>query len=250
MTFKITDHIDAIGDAYLAVDVDRKIVDRYIMELREEIKDTEMFSRFVANQNIRDKFRFHITVFNSAEVRSMKTNFTHFAYALISKFISEFEFTDVKFRGIGTASRYEDTTFFIVVESDRIQQLIKDMDFAPKDLHVTLGFNQNDVFGVCKSEVIIPGGSDFKHKLSKTFKFHNMDFGWLRDMDGFGVLEGDIIPTKIGEEIATFRIGDYDFISISLVEGELRITDSWKKPKKSKSALAHSIVCHKLLKYK
>lgn len=250
MKHKITYHTDNIGDAYLAIDVDRSNINRFIMDMREEVKDLEMFSRFVANQNIRDRFQFHITVFNSAEVRALQNNFTHFGHLLLMRMISEMDFSDVRFLGLGTASRNEDTTFFVVVESESIQQLIKDMGFPPKDLHVTLGFDQSDVFGVEKSEVIIPGGSDFKHKLSKIFKNNNMDFEWLRNMDGFGVSVGDIIPTKIGEASATFRISDYDFISISLEEGELRITDSWKKDKKSKSALAHATVCHKLLKFK
>ena len=62
--------------------------------------------------------------------------------------------------GIGRAQTDQNDCFYIVVESEPMQQYRQQLGLAPKDLHITLGFYPNDVYDQTKnkSTIIQPVG--------------------------------------------------------------------------------------------
>jgi hypothetical protein len=57
-------------------------------------------------------------------------------------------------RGVGTATKSGNTTYFIVCKSDKLDAIRSRYDIPKFDFHVTLAFNPKDVFGVPKNKVI------------------------------------------------------------------------------------------------
>jgi hypothetical protein len=51
---------------------------------------------------------------------------------------------------LGRQCKDRDTAFYIIAFSDRINQIRKELTLPPKHLHVTLGFDENDLHGVDK----------------------------------------------------------------------------------------------------
>jgi hypothetical protein len=68
--------------------------------------------------------------------------------------IFHYEIDDLYMRGIGTATKNTNTTYFIVCNSDKLDAIRKRFNLPEHDFHITLGFNLKDVFGVRKNEVI------------------------------------------------------------------------------------------------
>ena len=61
---------------------------------------------------------------------------------------------DLQFLGIGTAEKSGNRAYFIVVRSEKLQEVRKRYGLPEQDFHVTLGFKWKDVFGVRKNEVL------------------------------------------------------------------------------------------------
>jgi hypothetical protein len=68
--------------------------------------------------------------------------------------IFKYEIDDLEMLGIGTASKGDNTTYFIVCNSDKLDAVRTRCELPKFDFHVTLGFNLKDVFSVRKNEVI------------------------------------------------------------------------------------------------
>ncbi len=137
-TLKASQLKDNSGLVYIGYDVDRKLIAPYLAQFKAHLGD-EKFTIFRAGQAKRDHDSFHITLINPFEHPNVKD-------IDVSK-LPEITF---KFEGLGTASKGKDRTFFVVVSSEKAQQVRKQHGLKNKDLHVTVGFDAKDVFGVSK----------------------------------------------------------------------------------------------------
>jgi hypothetical protein len=56
--------------------------------------------------------------------------------------------------GIGKAEAKGNTAYFVVCQSEKLDAIRTRFELPKHDFHITLGFNQKDVFGVPKNEII------------------------------------------------------------------------------------------------
>lgn len=129
---------DSTGLVYIGYDVDKKLLKPYLSQLKSYLGE-DKFKVFRVGQAKRDHNHFHITLINPFEHPNVKS--------IDVATLPEINFT---FEGLGTAANEKDRTFFVVVSSDKAQQLRKSHGLKAKDFHVTLGFDSQDVFGVSK----------------------------------------------------------------------------------------------------
>ncbi|MCG7532576.1 2'-5' RNA ligase family protein [Psychrobium sp. MM17-31] len=129
---------DRTGLVYIGYDVDKKLLKPYLSQLQAHLGE-DKFKVFRAGQAKRDHNHFHITLINPFEHPDVKS--------IDVATLPEISFT---FEGLGTAANDKDRTFFVVVSSDKAQQVRKAHGLKTKDFHVTLGFDSRDVFGVSK----------------------------------------------------------------------------------------------------
>ena len=149
---------DVMGNYYpvITFNSNSDIIKDYLKDLANIVgKD---FDKFTSNQQLRDNRKnsnttHHITIFNPMEVLKLQNNSD-----LFDKMMDEMRGTvvdDLIFHGIGKgigkgSDGGVNKTYFIVCESNTLNRLRAKYVFPYKDLHITLGFDEKDVFGISK----------------------------------------------------------------------------------------------------
>lgn len=131
---------DSTGLVYIGIGVPNNTVKPYLNQFNV-IKGEKAFSEMRKNQATRDHNSFHVTLINPFELKEIDQGSFNFEQSFAIEFI-----------GLGSAIKDSAETFFVVVESEKVQQVRTDLGLDKKDLHVTLGFTPNDVFGVSKGK--------------------------------------------------------------------------------------------------
>jgi len=130
---------DILGNDYIAIVIDGDFIKEIITGLTDKISD---FDKYNEKLLARNHGTYHITVFNVMECQK-NIDCLHYAGTTID---------DVVFKGVGSIEKNEQTTMFVVVNSDTIQKIRCDAGFADKDLHITVGFTDKDLFHARKNE--------------------------------------------------------------------------------------------------
>ncbi len=97
---------------------------------------------WIAKQQKRDQYSWHITVFTPMECKKDSRLFN-----AVGKTIE-----DLETLGIGTISSGDLETFYIIVDSMQLQLIRNIYSYKGKDLHITLAFSEKDLFNKIKDE--------------------------------------------------------------------------------------------------
>lgn len=127
------------GRIYAGCDIPEREVELYIRELSKE--EPADFNALRKNQSARDRGLFHLTVISPPE-------FARLSPSLALDFIGET--VGIQLCGLGKATRGGQRSFFVVVQCERIAELRQDLRLGHRDLHITLGFDRNDVHDISK----------------------------------------------------------------------------------------------------
>jgi len=233
---------DTVGNNYIGVNIYVDFVQSYLERLKNIIGDE--YDVYIKNQQNRDHGHYHITVINVMEYNKLSKDLG------MDKFINslepafDFEFDDLQFLGIGSAEKAGNKSYFIVVRSEKLQEVRNKYGLPEQDFHVTLGFNWKDVFGVRKNEVIKENEPFFKLLRDLYYKNHET-FEFVKEVENFdGDPEKDIEPIEIRDTTATFRNGDNDYFSISLIGDSLRVVAQWQDTQK-RPILSNTLISKK-----
>jgi hypothetical protein len=233
---------DTVGNNYIGVNIYVDMVQPYLERLRGIIGDE--CGVYINNQQNRDHGHYHITVINVMDYNKLSKDLgmDKFVNSLESAF--DFDFDDVKFIGIGTAEKGGNRTYFIVVKSDKLQEVRKKYGLPEQDFHVTIGFKWKDVFGVRKNEVLKESEPFCKLLRDLYYKSHET-FEFVKEVENFsGDPELDIEPIEIRDTTATFRNGENDYFSISLLDNGLRVVAQWQDTEK-RPILSNTLISKK-----
>lgn len=144
---------DVTGSNYLGVDIPKVIIESFLIELKS-ILGVE-FEIYANNKKNRDGDHYHITVMPVREYNMLSKQMGMKNFINSLELILKYPIDDLKMIGIGTASDRDNTTYFIVVNSDKLDAIRNRYDLPKHDFHITLGFDKKDVFGVRKNQIII-----------------------------------------------------------------------------------------------
>jgi len=152
MTYYITYLKDTIGNNYLGIKVPNDVVDPFLDDLKEIVGDD--FDTYTRNQQDRDHGNYHITVINTMDYNRLakEVGVENFINSLET--VLNYEIDDLEMLGVGTATKGDNTTYFIVCNSDKLDAVRTRFGLGNQDFHVTLGFKDKDVFGVPKNKII------------------------------------------------------------------------------------------------
>lgn len=245
MKHNITYLKDTIGKNYLGIKISKNEIENFLEELESFLGDS--FDEYVKNQQKRDGDGYHITLINPFEYDALCKEMG------IDKFINSLdnilkaEINDIKLMGLGTAQKNENNCYFVVVESELLDEVRKMYNLEEKDFHITLGFKFQDVHGVRKNK-LMKLDTGFLNKLKSSYKSEGETFEFIKgiknfDYDFFKLIE----PIEINDTTATFRVGDVDYFTISLIDGKFLITAKWQETEK-KPILSDTIINKKLNK--
>ena len=214
---------DSVGQNYISIPVYHSEAYTYLEQLKEILDDE--FEIYTESQKTRDHGEYHITVINVADYNRLSKQH-------MEKFISSVEnllrkdITDIQFIGLGTASKNNNRTYFIVVKSNQLAEIRTMYGLPPQDFHVTLGFKWKDVFGVPKNEVL-EEFSPFLKLLSKNY-YINENFNFIKEIGNFTEDESEeVIPLNISKKYLKISCGDY-YMDIGLLDGKFWIMTKYK----------------------
>ena len=243
MIFRLEYIKDMMGNNYLGVNIYRDTVSPFLDQFMEIIGDD--YDEYVKYQQNRDHGHYHITVINVADYNRISKEMGMDKFVSSLEPIFDYEFDDVKLMGIGTAERNGNRAYFIVVNSEKLQEVRKKYGLSNQDFHITIGFKYKDVYGVRKNEVI-KINDPFLKLLKKSYYNHNETFEFVKEIENFeGDPEQDIEPINITDTYAIFRNGEHDYITVSLIGGNLRISGKWQDMEK-KPILSNTLISKKL----
>jgi len=233
---------DIVGNNYIGVNIYVDFVQSYLERLKNIIGDE--YDVYIKNQQNRDQGHYHITVINVMEYNKLSKDLgmDKFINSLEAAF--DFEFDDLQFLGIGSAEKSDNKAYFIVVRSEKLQEVRKRYGLPEQDFHITLGFFSKDVFGVRKNEILKENEPFLKLLRDLYYKNHET-FEFVKEVENFdGDPEKDIEPIEIRDTTATFRNGDNDYFSISLIGDSLRVVAQWQDTQK-RPILSNTLISKK-----
>lgn len=245
MTSYITYLKDSVGNNYIGVKVSYDVVVPYLEQLKGVLG--EDYDTYVKYQQQRDNNHHHITVINVMDCKKISDSIGIDKFANEIESLSKHAFDDVSLMGLGTASKNDNTTYFVVVSSDQLQEIRKKFDLPEQDFHITLGFKWKDVFGVRKNEVMKLKPPFLK--LLKTEYYNNDEtFEFVKKLDGFKWdLNEDVNVIEISDTFATFKVGENSFFHVSVLGDKLGIPASWNSTgEKSQPVLSNTVIARKL----
>jgi len=144
---------DSISNNYVGINIPNEVIEPHLEKLKE-ILGKEDFEIFTQNQKMRDHGHYHITVINVMDCNrlSKEMGMANFVKSVELEF--EYPVEDLEMLGVGTASKGDNTAYFIVCQSDSLDAVRTRFNLPKQDFHVTLGFDKKDVFGIPKNVVI------------------------------------------------------------------------------------------------
>ena len=153
MTYYLTYLRDTIGNNYVGINIPEDVVQPHLEKLKE-ILGEEDFEIFTQNQKMRDHNHYHITVINVMDCNRLSKEMGMANFVKSVELAFEYPVEDLELLGLGTASKNDNTAYFIVCSSDSLDAVRTRFNLTKQDFHTTLGFNTKDVFGVPKNVVI------------------------------------------------------------------------------------------------
>ena len=220
---------DVTGNSYLGIYIDYDKISWFINQLKGILGDEyEEYEKYKKN---RDGNKYHITVIPVFEFNKILKSFSMKDFSKSIEKIDEYEFDDIRFKGIGKAEKNGNIAYYIVVESEKLDLLRDIYGLEEKDFHITLGFKWKDVFGIRKN-IVMEIEDPFLVQLSSGYYSNYESFGFVKELQNFeGDMSQEVEPIKIGDTSATFRIGEFKYYTVSYIGDKLIISAKWEDNK-------------------
>lgn len=195
MTFYVTYLRDVIGNNYLGLDIPITIIQPYLNELRDILGEDD-YTKFTENQIKRDGGHYHITVINVADYNRLSKHMGVDKFVNSLDPILKYPIDDLKLLGVGRAQKNENTDFFIVCDSAKLEAIRNRFELEKHDFHITLGFNWKDVFGIRKNELFKKEGKFIQ--LLRTEFYKNENWNFIKNISNYDLdPKAEIIPVKL-----------------------------------------------------
>ena len=186
---------DSLGNNYLGLDIPKHVVEPFLNELKDILGEDD-YVTFTENQIKRDGGHYHITLINTMEFNRLSKQMG------IDKFVNsldpifKYPIDDVRLLGVGRAQKNENTAFFVVCNSEKLDAVRTRFELSNHDFHTTLAFLYKDVFGVPKNE-IFKKESKFIQLLRSEF-YKNDNWSFVKRIKNFDLdPKAEIIPVKL-----------------------------------------------------
>ena len=234
---------DNLGSNFLGIKIFQTQIDPYLERLKNILGDD--YENYVQTKLNESRGEYFIEVISVFEYDNLirERGMDEFINSL--ELIFDFEIDDLQWLGLGKAHLNTNTSYFIVLKSNKLDAIRQKYDLPETDFHITLGYKWKDVKGVRKNQ-ILKEKSTFIQLLSDEFYNHDETFEFIKNIDNFNAnSEFEIKPIKIEKTSATFRIERNTYFTVSLINDEFRIVAEWYD-KSDKPILSNTIVKRKL----
>jgi hypothetical protein len=221
---------DTLGQNYVGIHFEPEEIHPFLNQLKEHLGDS--FDEYHNLQQTRDQGNYHMTFISVPEFGASSKNMGFDKFTSYLEHLMKVNFDDIKFLGLGTAEKAGNKAYFIVLNSNLLDETRTNFGLDKKDFHITIGFKWKDVHGVPKNQVMTKNNT-FLKKLKSEYISEGDSFEFIKaiknfDLDFFKLIE----PIQINETNAIFRCGEHDYIQLSLVDDSITITGKWQDTNK------------------
>ena len=207
MILYITHLKDILQNNYLGIEIPVTMIQPYLNELKEILGEDD-YVKFTENQIKRDGGHYHITVINVADYNrlSKRMGIDRFVNSLDPIF--KYPIDDLRMLGVGRAQKNENTAFYVVCNSGKLEAVRGRFELGEQDFHITLGFNFKDVFGVSKKELFKKEGKFIQ--LLRTEFYKNENWNFIRNISNYELdPKAEIIPIKLTDTYLKVKCEGY-----------------------------------------
>ena len=152
MIYNLTYLKDSIGNNYIGIKVPVEDVQPHLEKLKEILGDE--YDIYINNQQTRDGGHYHITVINVMDCNRLSKEMGMINFVKSIELALNYEVDDLEMLGVGMAQKGDNTAYFVVCNSDKLEAVRTRFNLPKHDFHITLGFNAKDVFGVPKNQIL------------------------------------------------------------------------------------------------
>jgi len=220
MIYYVTYLKDTIGNNYIGIKFNNEVINPFLDKLKEVLTEEE-YEVYTSNQQKRDHGSYHMTVINVMDYNKLSKEIGMDKFINSLEVVFDTEIDDLQMLGIGTANKDENTAYFVVCKSDKLNIIRERYGLPEHDFHITLGFKWKDVFGVRKNQVL-ENNSKFLKLLKQEF-YKKENFNFVKNISNFDEdPESEIIPVSITESHLKVLVGD-KIMDIGLLDGDNKL---------------------------
>lgn len=205
---------------FIGIQLNKNIVFNFLEDLRKYISNEDVFNKFTEKVT-----SYHITILSYMEVNE-KVNEIGLLFNDKMEAVQNYEIEDIEFIGLGEQKNQYDTSYYVIVKSETINEIRKSFGLNEKDIYITIGFDVNDVHNKSKGEdTLVKIDSDLTKLIrSKIKKWKNWNF--IRLIDNFPEVLNDrnldINIIKQTQELLYVKI-EHTLLQIGIFDDELRV---------------------------
>lgn len=231
MTHYITHIRDILGNNYLGIKIPKGYISKYLEDMKDILAEDE-YKDYIKYKNQRDNGEYHITVINVIDYNKLTKEMGVDNFVNSLDVVMKYPIDDLKLKGIGTAKRNDNRTFFVVCQSDKLEAVRERYSLKGIDYHITLGFKYKDVFGVSKNQVI-EKKSNFLKLISNKY-YNDKNWNFIKRISNFDLeKDEELVPVDISDTMIKFKYKGY-FIYVGVIGiDELRILSQYTIDKES-----------------
>ncbi len=149
---KITELEDNSGLVYVGALISQADVSVYLQQMQSIVDNKVVYQQLRANQSSRDHQSFHVTLINPYEYQTIKNKvklgenirLTLHGLGRVQKTLS--------LNNKQSKTKQLQQSYFVVVSSADGQYFRQQYLLKPKDFHITLGFNPQDIYDMSKGK--------------------------------------------------------------------------------------------------
>jgi hypothetical protein len=211
---------DTLGNNYLGIKIDQSLVQKYLEDLKSVLSE-EDFKVYTDNQKKRDSGGYHITIINVIDYNRLNGELGVDKFINSLEKVLDLEIDDLKLLGLGRSQKNENTSFYVVCQSDKLDTVRESYGLQKHDFHITLGFKWKDVHGVRKNE-LFKINSQFIKTLKEEF-YKKENFNFVKNISNFDLNpDSDIIPISISDTHLKVICGEW-IMDIGLMEKDSKL---------------------------
>lgn len=210
---------DSTGGNFLGISIPDEMVEKHLDELKKFIGEND-YDVFTKNHQQQYGGKYYISVITKDEYNHLlnELEIDDFVNTLDEK-VLKIEIEDIKLLGLGTATYGQNRSFFIVCKSEIIKSIREHFNLEEKDLHITLGFNKVNVYGVRKNEILRKGNKFLKLLSSEFYKSETWNF--IKNIENYDFdRDSEIVPIELDDSKLKVKVDGYYLQIIYLEDGE------------------------------
>lgn len=187
---------------------------------------------------------YHLTLITQEELNTLTNNSNIVSLSQAFNNLFDITISDIKIKGVGKVERFYKVEYYVLIESESLNDIRKNFLLPEKDLYITIGISHDIIHNINKNKVMEPKNT-FLEELKKEYIKDLNNFDFIKSLKDYPGTEMDNIEiVKLKDSWAQFRYSKNKYICVAYIDG-LKIVSIFEDNDKLK-ILSYTLVNKKL----